>query len=126
MTSRLLLLGLAGALGTLSRYGLGRLIQQTSGSTFPAGTLVVNVLGCFLFGLIWAASEKQIWLDEQTKWLVLVGFLGAFTTFSTFAMDTTDLFRNGEWLTASLNVLLSNGLGIAAAFAGVGLVRVFR
>jgi|GEM_PF-4183542 len=57
--------------------------------------------------MLWAASEEQTWLDEQTKWLVLVGFLGAFTTFSTFAMDTTGLFRNGEWLTASLNVLLA-------------------
>lgn len=126
MTSRLLLLALAGALGTLSRYGLGRLIQQASTSSFPAGTLAVNALGCFAFGLIWAASEEQTWLDEQSKLVILVGFLGAFTTFSTFAMETTYLFREGQWLTASLNVLLSNGLGIAAAFAGVGLVRVLR
>jgi len=126
MTFRLLLLALAGALGTLSRYGLGRLIHQTSATSFPVGTLVVNTLGCFTFGLIWAASEEQTWLDEQSKLFILVGFLGAFTTFSTFAMDTTDLFRNGQWLSASLNMFLSNGLGIAAAFAGVGLVRVLR
>ena len=126
MTFRLLLLALAGALGTLSRYGLGRLIHQTSATSFPVGTLVVNTLGCFTFGLIWAASEEQTWLDEQSKLFILVGFLGAFTTFSTFAMDTTDLFRNGQWLSASLNMFLSNGFGLAAAFAGVGLVRVLR
>ena len=122
-TSKLLWLAGAGALGTLARYGLGGLVQRLHESIFPWGTFVVNALGCFLFGLVWTLAEERLVIGGETRAVILVGFMGAFTTFSTFAFETAAMLRDAEWLLAAANLLAHNGLGLAGFFLGVGLGR---
>jgi len=121
--SKLLWLCAAGATGTLCRYGLGGLVQRLHPSTYPWGTLAVNALGCFLFGLVWTLAEERLLIGGQTRMLVLVGFMGAFTTFSTFAFETGAMLRDAEWLLAGGNVLAHNLLGVLLFFLGVAAGR---
>ena len=114
----------AGALGTLARYGVGGVVQRALGGAFPWGTLVVNALGCLLFGLVWALAEERLVISGETRVILLVGFMGAFTTFSTFAFETSAMLRDAEWSFALANVLSQNVLGIACFFAGLALGRV--
>jgi CrcB protein len=118
---RLLLLCLAGSAGTLARYGVyegcGRLLART-GWQLPAATLIVNIVGSFLFGLVWAMWDQQR-MSMQTRVVLLGGFMGAFTTFSSFAFDTGDLIARGQYVGAAANVLANNVLGIGAFFVGL-------
>ncbi len=116
---KILWLALAGALGTLARYGLSGLVQRLTGISFPWGTLAVNVAGCFLFGLIWAVIEERHLLAPPLRPILLIGFMGAFTTFSSFAFETIELMRDAEWLRAGANVLAQNGAGLTALFLGM-------
>jgi fluoride exporter len=117
------LIAAAGAVGTLARYGLHHVVQHASGSAFPWGTLAVNVLGCFLFGVVWMLAEERALISQQTAKIVLVGFMGAFTTFSTFGFDSASLMREANWNAAVANILLQNLLGIGAIFAGFAAAR---
>jgi fluoride exporter len=117
-------LALAGAAGTLARYELGGLVQRLHGAEFPWGTLVVNGAGCLLFGLVWTLAEERLVIGGDTRVVILIGFMGAFTTFSTFAFETGAMLRDAEWLHAAANVAAHNGLGLACFFAGVALGRV--
>ena len=83
MWHEILWIALAGALGTLARYGLGGAVQTVLGQNFPWGTLVVNAIGCLLFGLVWTLAEERLLISGHLRFIVLVGFMGAFTTFST-------------------------------------------
>jgi CrcB protein len=121
---KLLALAVAGTLGTLARYGLGGLVQRLHESAFPWGTLVVNALGCFLFGVVWALAEERLVISGETRLVLLVGFMGAFTTFSTYAFETGAMLRDAEWLLAASNLLAHNLLGIACFFVGVALGRL--
>lgn len=118
---KFLIIGLAGAGGALSRYFLAGVVQNASGSVFPWGTLVVNVAGCFVFGLVWAITEKRLAIAAESRVYVLTGFLGAFTTFSTFAFETGAMLRDAEYLLAAGNVTANNILGLIALFAGLAL-----
>lgn len=122
MANSYLLLGLAGAAGTWARVGLTQGLTQWTGWSFPVGTLTANCLGSFAFGCAYAAAEQAAWLDEQTRRWVCLGFLGAFTTFSTFAFDNAQALRAGDWGTLAANLLLNNLLGIAAVLLGWRLV----
>ncbi len=119
MWTRLALIALAGALGSVSRFGLSYWTQRWLGEPFPWGTLAVNVLGSFLFGLIWALGESRAWLSPEARVIVLVGFMGAFTTFSSFAFDNYRLFVEHAWLLALTNILVQNITGILAVTLGV-------
>jgi CrcB protein len=112
------LLALAGALGTLLRYALGGGVQRLIGSEFPWGTLTVNALGCFLFGVVWTMAEERLVISGQTRFIVLTGFMGAFTTFSTYAFETAGFLRDSQWLLAAGNLLGQNALGLACVFLG--------
>jgi CrcB protein len=122
MPQKLVLLAVAGALGTLARYGLSGLAQRL-GAGFPWGTLAVNLAGCFLAGLLWTLFEARVAVAPQTRTVVMVGFLGAFTTFSTLILETGQMFGAAEWLHATVNVALHLGLGMAALLAGMALAR---
>jgi CrcB protein len=124
MFEKLVWLAMAGALGTLFRYGLAGLIQRSFGAAFPWGTVGVNVLGCLLIGASWAAFEDRISVSSHVRTVVLVGFLGAFTTFSAFALETGELARDGEWAWALGNVLLQNVAGLTVFFLGMALGRL--
>jgi CrcB protein len=116
---QMLLLSAAGAAGTLARYALGGVVQRLCGSSFPWGTLAVNVLGCFLFGLIWTLAEERLVISGRTRFILLMGFMGAFTTFSTYAFESAALLRDSEWWRMAWNILAQNVLGIAAVVGGL-------
>ncbi len=121
MLQKLLYLGLAGAAGTLARFWLSGVIQKNVSTEFPLGTVVVNLAGCLLFGLVWAILESRISLSGQMRIVVFLGFFGAFTTFSTFAFETSQLLDESQWLWAAGNILVQNTLGIIAMITGLTL-----
>ena len=123
MGMKVLLLAAAGALGALARYGLAGLIQRPGVGQFPWGTFGVNVIGCFAAGVLWALFTHRIAIGPEARTIVLVGFMGAFTTFSAFALETSHLMRDAQWTWALGNILGQNVLGITALFAGLALGR---
>ncbi len=112
-------LGVGGLSGTFLRYILARNINQWTGGQFPHGTLTVNLLGCFLVGLFAVLSDRKLLLDENTRLLLMVGFCGGFTTFSTFILETANLISDGETVRALSNVLLSVIVGFFVFRLGV-------
>ncbi len=125
MMQKIVLLAIMGAVGTLARYFLQGWVQKLLGPNFPWGTLVVNLCGCFMFGIIWALAEEQFVLGPQVRLILLVGFMGAFTTFSSFIFESGELLRDTEWGLAALNLLAENGLGLVSFFAGLMVGRIF-
>jgi CrcB protein len=117
-------LAVAGAAGTLARFALGAAVQRLAGGPFPWGTLCVNLLGCLLFGLVVGLWEARATLDSELKLILLAGFMGAFTTFSTLAFDSAGMMRDQQLSLALLNLLLHNGLGIVAIYAGIRAASV--
>ncbi|GAB4325091.1 MAG: fluoride efflux transporter CrcB [Candidatus Sumerlaeia bacterium] len=124
MIQKLGWLALAGALGTLARYGLAGAIHRLDGASFPWGTAAVNLTGCFLAGLLWALFESRWVVSGEVRTLVLVGFMGAFTTFSTLILETGQMLSSGEWLHAAANLAVHNGLGLIALIVGLTLGRL--
>ena len=122
---RLALLAAAGAAGSLARYGLTGLVQRLVPSGFPWGTFAVNALGCLLFGFVWALAEERVIISGATRMILLVGFMGAFTTFSTFAFETGQLLDDSEWLLAAGNLLLHNLVGVALVIVGIAIGKTF-
>jgi fluoride exporter len=120
---RIALLIVFGAVGTLARYGLQGLVQERTGSSFPFGTLVVNLLGCFLLGGIMEYALAHVTIPPEWRIGITTGFFGAFTTFSTFSWETTRMLEDGEWTRASAYVLASVIGGLAAVFLGIRLVE---
>ena len=117
-------LALAGALGTIARYSLSGVVQRFSGGTFPWGTAVVNLVGCLVAGFLWALFEKKGVSYGLPRTIILVGFMGAFTTFSTLILQTTEMMRASELLYASGNLVLQNGVGLLALVGGIYLGRL--
>lgn len=115
---KILLIGLAGFVGTVGRYALSGVIARRFGETFPAGTLVVNIIGCFLAGLLFYLLQERNLVSPTTRTVVMIGFLGGFTTFSSFGLQTFTLLRDGEFWYASLNIVGSNFLGLLMVWVG--------
>jgi len=124
MLQNLVLLALAGALGTLARYGLSGTVQRFLGESFPWGTATVNIAGCFLAGLLWSLCEHRWPVSSEVRTLVFVGFLGAFTTFSTLVLESSNLMRSSEWMYAAMNLAMQIGLGFCALLAGAAIGRL--
>ena len=124
MIHKITLLALAGAVGTLARYGLAGFVHRISGASFPFGTLAVNVRGCFLAGLLWTLFEHRWSVPGETRAILMLGFLGAFTTFSAFILETGELMRSAQFMYAAANVLMQTSLGLIALFAGIILGRL--
>lgn len=120
---KVLWLLLAGALGTGARALLSGTVQRAFGPKFPLGTACVNALGCLLFGLVWAYTEERFARGAELRFVVLTGFMGAFTTFSTFAFESAALFQASRPGLAVANLLLQNIVGIACVFGGLALGR---
>ena len=118
-----LLIALGGAAGSLLRYAVGRVVQGLSASGFPVGTLFVNVSGCFIIGIL-VRQFMNMQLSPELRALLIVGFCGGFTTFSTFSADTIGLIEGGEYARASGYVVLSVGLCLAATLAGMTAMRL--
>ncbi len=113
----------AGAAGALARYGITGLVFRIYGGTFPAGTFIVNVVGCFLFGLIWPLAEERLIVSGELRTIILVGFVGSFTTFSTLIFESQELLRDAQWLAAAVNIFGQTILGLAALLLGLWIGR---
>ncbi|MDD5502067.1 MAG: fluoride efflux transporter CrcB [Candidatus Thermoplasmatota archaeon] len=114
---------LGGATGALMRYGVSLLTHRFWKEAFPLGTLIINLSGCFIIGLLGGMVERTSTISAELKLFLFMGILGAFTTFSTFGLETAVLFQRGEAKVALLNILLSNLLGIGLVFAGFAISR---
>jgi CrcB protein len=121
---KVFLVGLAGLVGTLGRYALSGIIARRFGETFPTGTLIVNVAGCFLAGFLFYLMQERFLVNETTRTVVMIGLLGGFTTFSSFGLQTFTLLRDGEIWFAALNLVSSNLLGLLMVWAGYTLAKV--
>lgn len=121
---KLMFLGLAGALGTLARYGLSGVVQRSVLTSFPVGTTAVNLLGCLVFGLVWELASGRFQINAELRSVILIGFMGAFTTFSSFIFESGRLLADGELLIGLGYMLLQNGVGLLLFFAGVMLARI--
>lgn len=112
-----------GVLGCWARYAMTQLVQGLWGSDFPNATLIINISGAFIMGFLFVETLERLTIDPALRTGILTGFIGGYTTFSTYAMETFLLAEQGEWARSALYVFLSNGLGILAAVAGVAIAR---
>jgi fluoride exporter len=120
-----LVVGIGGFAGSVLRYLVGGWVQRAaSTSTFPIGTFTVNVVGCLVIGIVAGLVELRHGLGPSVRLFLLVGLLGGFTTFSSFAWETVDLARGGALPLALANVGLQVALGLIAAWAGLALTRL--
>ena len=122
---RLFLIAVFGALGTLARYGLQGLVQIKTGSTFPFGTLLINLTGCFFLGLIGQVTMNRMIISPEWRMAIAVGFFGGYTTFSSFGWETAKMLETGEWLRATTYVTASVVLGLLLSVAGIRLANRF-
>ncbi len=117
--NKLLLLLIGGGAGAVARYALSGFVHRLMGINFPYGTLVINMLGCFLIGFLATLSDEKALLDINMRVFLMIGFLGAFTTFSTFILETAYLLDDGEILKAIINVTSSIVIGLIVVWAGI-------
>lgn len=120
----LLSIAAGGALGAMLRYGVSGLIAKLHPGPIPWGTIGVNVIGSFFIGMLWDLFGHME-VSPEMRGFLRIGLLGAFTTFSSYALETALLGRVGDWKLASVNVFASNLLCIAAVFAGFAVARWF-
>jgi len=123
--ARLLLIFIAGGLGAVLRFLVAGWMERLAG-TFPVGTLSVNVIGSVAIGLAVTLLSGPVLLRPEYRLAVVVGLLGGFTTFSSYSWETVSLVQDGQWRLAAANVLLSNGLGLAAAWLGMRLSIIWH
>jgi CrcB protein len=117
------MVGLGGFLGSLARFWLGGYISERMGTRFPYGTFVINISGSFVIGFIMTILTENAHWSPNWRYLVPVGFIGAYTTFSTFEYETLRSVQEGQWIMAMLNVVLSVILGFAGVWLGVATGR---
>lgn len=110
------------AIGGVGRYLLGGAIQRLLGTTFPAGTLVINITGSFLLGAIIRFAVDSPAISPEVRAFLTVGFCGGYTTFSAFSYETAAMLQDGEWGRAAVYVAASVGLSLAATFLGFAVV----
>jgi fluoride exporter len=119
---QVLMIALGGSMGAVARYGLSTWISKSLNTLFPWGTLAVNLTGCFIMGVIFELFDSAI-VPSGLRSYIAIGFLGAYTTFSTFSLETVQLLRDGEIRIAALNVLASNFLSFLLLALGIFFSR---
>jgi len=119
----ILLIAAGGAIGSVARYLLSTFVLRISGSLFPFGTFAVNLLGCIVFGLIAGAADQRVPLGSAPRAFLLVGLLGGFTTFSSYAFESFWLLRDGHLAAASFNIVGQVVLGLSGVAIGFALAR---
>jgi len=124
MIKNLLIVGLGGGTGSILRYLSQKWVYQFYPHIFPWGTLLVNIIGCFLIGIFYAVSEKASFMTTEWRLLLTTGFCGGFTTFSAFAFENMTLLKSGDLTYFILYILISVLVGIAAVFIGTAFIKI--
>ena len=122
---KIFLIALFGSIGTLARYELQGVVQIRMGGAFPYGTLLVNLSGCFLLGLIGQLTLSRMLVSADMRMAIAVGFFGGYTTFSSFGWETAKMLEDGEWLRASTYIGASVIAGLLLSVAGIRLANRF-
>ena len=118
----ILLVGLGSFIGGIGRYLTTLLVQNRFLSTFPYGTMVVNIMGCFMIGVIYGISDRGS-MPAEWRIFLATGIMGGFTTFSSFSNDTVSMLRDGQYWPAFSYVAISLLIGLAATFSGISLIK---
>jgi len=116
-------IALGAVVGASARYFLSTQIARHFSTTFPYGTLLINITGSLVLGFFLVYSTERVLLDPRWRLLVAIGFCGSYTTFSSYAFESFALMEQGQWLMMGLNILFSNALCLAAVLAGAALAR---
>ncbi|QDU60607.1 Putative fluoride ion transporter CrcB [Planctomycetes bacterium Pan216] len=124
MLLKLLLIGILGGAGALCRFWVGGLMRDWLGTSFPFGTMTANVLGCLLFGIVWQLGESRMLISNETRVIILTGFMGAFTTFSTYTFELSNYLRDSQWGLAATYFFGSEALGLGAIVLGILIGRL--
>lgn len=124
MGNNILLVGLGGGAGSILRYLCQKWINESYQHDFPLATFLINVFGCFLIGILYALAEKGNILSAHTRLLLITGFCGGFTTFSTFAFENMNLLRTGDSFYFLLYAIGSVVMGIAAVYIGSFIIKI--
>ncbi len=119
----ILVISIGAILGANARWVISRYAARVLGPTFPYGTLFINVAGSFVVGFFMIWATERVLLDPRWRLLIVVGFCGAFTTFSSYAFETMSYFEQGQWLLMFTNFASNNLLCLGAALAGMALAR---
>lgn len=117
------IVGLGGFLGACARYWVSGWTAEKWGASFPYGTLLINLTGSFVLGLFLAATTERLLIDPRWRLFLAIGFLGAYTTFSTYTYESVQLLLTGNWWVGLANLVGSNLLGLLASLLGIALGR---
>jgi CrcB protein len=120
---QLIFIGLGGGIGSIGRYGMQLFIRKLAVMTFPAGTMIVNISGCFAIGILYALADRNPAITLEWRLFLITGICGGYTTFSTFSYESIGLLRQGNYLYFILYVTASILLGLLATAAGISLVK---
>lgn len=124
MIRNLILVGAGSCVGGISRYLIQLFVQKQFPSSIPLGTLSVNIIGCFIVGLIYALADKSNLLSPAIRLLLATGFCGGFTTFSSFAYENISLMQDGEFFYTSQYIALSIVVGFSSVYLGILLIKL--
>ena len=120
----ILLVALGGAFGSIARYLMASSLQTATGWNFPIGTVLVNILGCFLIGILYVLLVARPDPKHELRALLIVGVMGGFTTFSSFSLETVTMAMNGNYGGATLNVVVSVAACLVGTVLGIALARI--
>jgi CrcB protein len=123
MIRNFLIVGLGGAVGSMLRYAVQKIFQVQSTAAFPTGTLLVNITGCFLIGVLWSIVSRSLTWDDEMKLLLMTGFCGGFTTFSAFTLEGIGLLKENRTVLFVIYVTASMVGGLLATFIGIRIVK---
>lgn len=124
--NKVFLVFLGGGVGSLLRYGTTLLFARLLGTSYPWGTAIVNLFGCFLIGLIYGLAERTQWIGPSARLFLMTGFLGGLTTFSTFSLESVNAYRTGGLAVFLINLLVHNVGGLSLAVLGMAFARWIR
>jgi fluoride exporter len=123
MIKNFLIVGLGGAAGSMLRYGVQKIFNIQSASAFPTGTLLVNIAGCFLIGILWSIASRTLSWNEEMKLLLMTGFCGGFTTFSAFTLEGIGLLKESKTALFIIYITASVVGGLLATFIGIRIAK---
>jgi len=123
MIKNFLIVGLGGAAGSMLRYAVQKFFQAQTAATFPTGTLLVNIAGCFMIGILWSLVSRSLTWDDELKLLLMTGFCGGFTTFSAFTLEGIGLLKENRTVLFVIYVTASVVGGLLATFIGIRIAK---